>query len=95
MEVTCSYSDAVNEGDSEVTCTSGTDFTFSKEPRCSIQGLLISLNKGVGGGGKATMIFPPFGLRPGVMVIGSKFFDHEHGQNFKITMVKLSLYGSV
>ena len=43
VEVTCSYSDAVNEGDSEVTCTTGTDFTFSKEPSCSIPGLFHHL----------------------------------------------------
>ena len=37
-----------------------------------------------------TMIFRPFGLRPGVMVKRSKIFDHDHGQNFKITVVKWS-----
>ena len=37
-----------------------------------------------------TMIFRPFGLRPGVMVKWSKIFDHDHGQNFKITVVKWS-----
>ncbi|KAL5247466.1 hypothetical protein ACHWQZ_G019369 [Mnemiopsis leidyi] len=37
VEVTCSNSDAVNEGSSEVTCTTGTDFTFSKEPKCTKQ----------------------------------------------------------
>ncbi|KAL5255495.1 hypothetical protein ACHWQZ_G010913 [Mnemiopsis leidyi] len=36
VTVTCSNSDAVNEGSSEVTCTKGTDFTFSTEPSCSI-----------------------------------------------------------
>ena len=40
VEVTCSYSDALNKGDSVVTCTSGTEFTFSVEPSCSIPGLL-------------------------------------------------------
>ena len=47
VEVTCSYSDAANEGDSEVTCISGTDFTFSKEPSCSTSGkqLLLILEK--------------------------------------------------
>ena len=39
MEVTCSYSDAVNEGSSEVTCTTGTIFTFSTEPTCPLPGL--------------------------------------------------------
>ena len=34
------------------------------------------------------MIFSPFGLRPSVMVVWSKIFDHDHGRNFKITMVK-------
>ena len=43
VEVTCSYSDAVNEGSNEVTCTSGTDFTFSKEPSCLIPGRLNKL----------------------------------------------------
>ena len=38
VEVTCSYSDAVNEGNSEVICEQRTDFTFSKEPSCLIQG---------------------------------------------------------
>ena len=38
VELTCSYSDAVFEGSSEVTCTSGTDFTFSEEPNCKIPG---------------------------------------------------------
>ena len=37
-----------------------------------------------------TTIFLPFGQRPGVMVKWSKIFDHEHGQNFKIAMVKWS-----
>ena len=41
VEVTCSYSDAVNEGSSEVTCIAGTRFTFSKEPSCSIPGLFV------------------------------------------------------
>ena len=36
MEVTCSNSDAVNEGSNEVTCTTGTIYTFSKEPKCSL-----------------------------------------------------------
>ena len=35
VEVACSDTDAVNEGSSEVTCTAGTDFTFTKEPSCS------------------------------------------------------------
>ena len=39
VEVTCSYSGAVNDGSSEITCKKGTDFTFSKEPECSIPGL--------------------------------------------------------
>ena len=38
VEVTCSYSDAVNEGSSQVTCITGTAFTSSKEPSCSIAG---------------------------------------------------------
>ena len=38
VEVTCSNSDAVNEGSSRVTCTIRTDFTFTAEPKCSIPG---------------------------------------------------------
>ena len=38
VEVECSYSDAVNEGSNEVTCSTGTLFTFSKEPNCFIAG---------------------------------------------------------
>ena len=40
VEVTCSHFDAVNEGSSEVTCTTGRDFTFAKEPSCSIPGFM-------------------------------------------------------
>ena len=46
--------------------------------------------RGGGGGGKMTTIFWPFGLRQGVMVKWSKIFDHDHGQNFKIAVVKLN-----
>ena len=45
MEVTCSYSDAVNKGSSEVTCSTGTDFTFTEEPNCSISGFYLELVK--------------------------------------------------
>ena len=38
VEVTCSYSDAVNLGSSEVACITGTAFTSSKEPSCSVAG---------------------------------------------------------
>ena len=38
VEVTCSYSDAVFEGDSQITCINGKDFTFSEEPSCKIPG---------------------------------------------------------
>jgi len=38
VEVTCSDSEALNKGSSKVTCTSGTEFTHSKEPSCSIPG---------------------------------------------------------
>ena len=44
VEVTCSHPNAVNEGSKQVTCTIGTDFTFSEEPRCSIPGKFISHN---------------------------------------------------
>ena len=37
-----------------------------------------------------TTIFWPFGLGQGVMVKWSKIFDHDHGQNFKIAVVKWS-----
>ena len=40
VEVTCSDSEALNKGSSKVTCTSGTEFTHSKEPSCSIPGKL-------------------------------------------------------
>ncbi|KAL5255425.1 hypothetical protein ACHWQZ_G010852 [Mnemiopsis leidyi] len=36
VTVTCSNSDAVNGGSSEVTCTKETDFTFSIEPSCLV-----------------------------------------------------------
>ena len=42
---------------------------------------MITSNLGGGGGG---------GVRPGVMVKWSKIFDHDHGQNFKIAVVKWS-----
>ncbi|XP_063692874.1 uncharacterized protein LOC134824828 [Bolinopsis microptera] len=34
VEVTCSDPEALNKGSNEVTCTIGTEFTFSKEPCC-------------------------------------------------------------
>ena len=37
-----------------------------------------------------TTIFLPFGLCPGVTVKWSTTFDHAHGQNFKIVVVKWS-----
>ena len=40
VEVTCSDSKALNKGSSKVTCTSGTEFTHSKELSCSIPGKL-------------------------------------------------------
>ena len=40
VEVTCSDSGALNKGSSKVTCASGTEFTHSKEPSCSIRGKL-------------------------------------------------------
>ena len=45
---------------------------------------ILNLGGGGGGGGKATMIFRPLGLRAGVMVMWSKIFDHDHGQNFEM-----------
>ena len=47
MEVTCSDSDAVNGGSSQVTCTMGTDFTYSTDPSCSIPGMYIYIDFGV------------------------------------------------
>ena len=38
VEVTCSDSGALNRGSSEVTCTSGNVFTYSKEPFCVDKG---------------------------------------------------------
>ena len=43
VEVTCSDSEALNKGSSKVTCNSGTEFTHSKEPSCSIPGKTISI----------------------------------------------------
>ena len=43
---------------------------------------------GGGGGGKMTTIFLPIGLRQGVMVKWSNTFYRDHGQNFKITVVR-------
>ena len=34
VEVTCSDSGALNKGSNEVTCTTGKEFTFLKEPCC-------------------------------------------------------------
>ena len=39
VEVACSFSDAVSKGSNEVTCTTGTVFTFLEEPSCSVSGL--------------------------------------------------------
>ena len=41
VEVTCSYSDAVNDGSTKVTCITETLYTFSNEPSCSIVGRSI------------------------------------------------------
>ena len=38
MEVACTNSGAINEGSSEVTCTTGRVYSFSKEPSCSDSG---------------------------------------------------------
>ena len=43
VEVTCTYSEAVNEGSSQVTCRSHTEFSYSDEPSCEISGELIVL----------------------------------------------------
>ena len=40
VEVTCLHSDAVNKGNSGVTCITGRLYTFSTEP-CSIPGKLL------------------------------------------------------
>ena len=42
MELTCSYSDALKEGSSEVTCLSGIDFSFSEELSCAIAGTTLN-----------------------------------------------------
>ena len=39
VEVTCTYPDAVNEGGSEVTCTSVTSFNYVTEPSCEVLGM--------------------------------------------------------
>ena len=46
--------------------------------------ILINIDQG----GKMTIIFWPFDLRPGVMVKWSKIFDHDHGQNFRLSVIK-------
>ena len=38
VEVTCSYSDAVKEGNNDIICKQGADFLFSEEPSCLIPG---------------------------------------------------------
>jgi hypothetical protein len=35
VKVKCSDSEALNKGSGEVTCSSGTDFRYSKQPSCS------------------------------------------------------------
>ena len=54
------------------------------------QNLRMSVVMVRGGGGKATMIFGPFGLHLGVMVMWSKISDHNHGQNPNFTWSKWS-----
>ena len=39
LGVTCTYPDAVNEGSSEVTCKSFSNFTYPTESSCEIPGL--------------------------------------------------------
>ena len=39
VELACSHIDAINGGSSEVTCTNGTSYAFTKEPSCLIPGL--------------------------------------------------------
>ena len=52
VKVTCSNSDAVNEGSREVTCKTGKLYTFLEEPSCLISGQLKNNVGGGGGGGK-------------------------------------------
>ena len=40
LVLTCSDPDAENKGSSQVTCTSGTSFTYLTEPNCVIPGIL-------------------------------------------------------
>ena len=42
VEVTCTYHNAVNQGSSQVTCTSVTSFTYETEPSCEIQGMCVT-----------------------------------------------------
>ena len=51
---------------------------------------LIIMGNYLLGGGKMTTIFDHLSWSPGVMVKWSKIFDHDHGQNFKIAVVKWS-----
>ena len=44
VEVTCSNSEYVNKGSSELTCKTGKIFTFLEEPSCSIPGLKLLIS---------------------------------------------------
>ena len=44
VEVTCSNSEYVKKGSSELTCKTGKIFTFSVEPSCSIPGLKLLIS---------------------------------------------------
>ena len=44
VEVTCSNSEHVNKGSSELTCKTGKIFTVSEEPSCSIPGLKMLIS---------------------------------------------------
>ena len=45
VEVTCSHSDAVNEGSKQVTCITETVFTYSEEPSCLIPGFILLVHE--------------------------------------------------
>ena len=46
VKVECSKPEYLKKGSSEVTCTSGADFTHKKEPQCSMLGRIIFARAG-------------------------------------------------
>ena len=40
VELTCKYADAVRVGSTQMTCLSFADYTYEKQPRCELPGLI-------------------------------------------------------